>query len=97
MKVVNLERPLAVSPAQADTKREPRPLAFRLELQSMAALLTVLATVARLGGQVTYLLAAEPSATIGLIAPAHVAHRVHLALAQLIEVIEVSEATVPAA
>jgi len=66
------------------------PLAFRLELQSMPALLSVLTTVARLGGCVTYVLAAELLVSIRLLAPGRVAHRIQLAFEQLVEVVAVS-------
>jgi hypothetical protein len=91
-----LERPC--ERAEADTGSAPLPpelglvpLAFGLELQSMTTLLTVLATVARLGGQVTYLFAAESRATIGLLASRRVAHHVQPTLAQVIGVLAVVE------
>jgi hypothetical protein len=69
------------------------PLAFRLQLQSMPALLTALTTVARLGCEITSVFAIESEADIGMLAPTRLAHRVEQALAEIIEVIAVSEST----
>jgi hypothetical protein len=71
------------------------PLAFRLELQSMSALATVLTTVAQLGARIAYVQAAELHATIALLAAPHVAHRVRGRLAQIIETIAVIETPWP--
>jgi hypothetical protein len=70
------------------------PLAFRLELQSTGALLTVLTTMARLGCRTPYVLAAEQQVTIGVLAPPRVAHRVQKCLNEIIEVLAVSETTI---
>jgi hypothetical protein len=75
---------------------ELMPLAFHLELQSLQALLSVLATVARLGGRIAFVRAAGTQAVIGLLALPHTAHRVPLLLAQLIEVIAVAAIAWPA-
>jgi hypothetical protein len=72
-----------------DEDGERTPLAFHLELQSTQALLTALATVARLGGRIAFVRAAERQADIGLLALPHTAHRLRLVLAQLVEVLAV--------
>jgi hypothetical protein len=69
---------------------ELTPLAFRLELQTTHALLTVLATVARLGGRIAVVRAAEAQAVIGVLALPQTVHRVQRALAQLVEVLAVA-------
>jgi hypothetical protein len=70
----------------AEVGSELTPLAFHLELHSMQALLSVLATVARLGGRIAFVRAAGTQALVGLWALPHTAHRVPLVLAQLVEV-----------
>jgi hypothetical protein len=67
-------------------------IALTLEMQSSAALFTVLATVARLNCRITHLDATERHAALGVLAPRRVAHRVLPCLGQVIEVLAVREA-----
>jgi hypothetical protein len=62
----------------------------------MPALLTVLTTVARLGGLVTSVRAAELQASIHVLVPPQVAHRVRACLGQIVEVLTISETLTPA-
>ncbi len=72
------------------------PLAFRLELQSLQALLSVLATVSRLGGRLAFVRADGTQAVVGVLALPHTEHRVELLLTQLVEVIAVAATAWPA-
>jgi hypothetical protein len=67
-----------------------KPLAFRLELQSMPILLTVLANVARLGCSISHVSAKIEFVELAILAPPHVAHRVESCLAQIIGVLAIS-------
>ena len=58
-------------------------LAFRLELQSMQALLTVLANVARLGCAISQLTAIDSLVNLHIVAPTRLAHRVETCLTQI--------------
>src|SRR5262249_17983714 len=64
---------------------------FRLELQELSALLTVLATVARSGAMIESVHASGPFAILGLWVPPHAAHRIKPRLEQLVEVLAVGE------
>lgn len=66
-------------------------LAFELELQSMTALLTVLTTIARLGGEVSYLLACALRVQMTLLVPGHTAHRVEPLLGEIIGVVSLKK------
>lgn len=66
-------------------------MALVLEMQSSAALLTVLTTVARLGCRTTHVYATERQAALGVRAPRRVAHRLLPCLQELIEVLCVLE------
>jgi hypothetical protein len=68
-----------------------RPIAVALEVQSSAALLSVLTTIARLGCRTTHVYATERQAALGVLAPRRVAHRVLPCLRELIEVVAVVE------
>jgi hypothetical protein len=72
-------------------------LVFELELQSLSGLLTVLTTVARLGGNLTCLEAAQCQARLGVDMPLQVAHRLEGLLGQIVEVLRVRslQATCP--
>jgi hypothetical protein len=67
-------------------------LRLALEMQSSATLLTVLLTVARLGCEATHVHASRCHATLEVLAPPHLAHRVRPCLQELIEVLQVAEA-----
>ncbi len=69
---------------------EFKSLAFRLELQSMQALLTVLANVARLGCTISQLTAIDCLVNLHIVAPTRLAHRVESCVAQIIGVLSVS-------
>jgi hypothetical protein len=75
-----------------EENREMKSVTALLQLQSPAALLAVLTTVARLGCRLSYVQAAGKQAALGVLAPAQVAHRVLPCLGQLIEVLAVEEA-----
>jgi hypothetical protein len=81
----------AVERTSTPSEAEPAPcchaLAFELELQSLSGLLTVLTTVARLGGNLTCLEAAQGKARLGVDVPRQVAHRLEGLLGQLVEVL----------
>ena len=65
-------------------------LAFRLDLQSMPVLLTVLANVARLGCDLHHLSASDAQARVTVLVPVRLAHRVESCLAQIVGVLSVS-------
>lgn len=66
------------------------PLQFRLELQSTAILLTVLANVARLGCSIHQIRAAGTRAHLSVVPPAQVlAHRVESCLGQIVGVLSI--------
>jgi hypothetical protein len=75
-------------PVEADPRR---PLSLQVEMQTSATLLSVLMTVARLGCETTHVHASDRHAALGVLAPAHVAHRVRPCLMELIEVLQVAE------
>jgi hypothetical protein len=87
--------PLVPPASQAGEPNDLQPVALVLEMQSSAALLTVLMTVARLGCCTTHIYATERQAALGVRAPRRVAHRLLPCLQELIEVFSVLE--VPAA
>lgn len=95
-----LDPPNTAAPARrvaaSERNDERTPLAFRLELQSTQTLLSVLATVARLGGRLAFVRAAGTHAVVGLLALPNTAHRVQIVLAQLVEVITVAAMPWPA-
>lgn len=94
-----LDPPNTAAPARrtvAEGNDERTPLAFHLELQSTQALLSVLATIARLGGRIAFVRAAGTQAVVGLLALPNIAHRVQIVLAQLVEVITVAATVWPA-
>jgi hypothetical protein len=66
-------------------------LTFALVLRRMAALPRVLLLVARLGGNVTYVSAADGRANLVVLAPANAAHRFVPQLRRLIDVVELTE------
>lgn len=66
-------------------------LTFAMELRRMASLTKVLMLCQRLGGQVTYLSAADGKANIVLAAPAGAAHRFAPQLRRIIDVLELTE------
>ena len=90
--------PLVPPAWQAGQPNDLQPIALVLEMQSSAALLTVLTTVARLGCLTTHIYATERQAALGVRAPRRVAHRLLPCLGELIEVLSVREvpATLPA-
>jgi hypothetical protein len=92
---VSVASPTAAAEAGADFQ----PVALALEMESAAALLTVLTTVARLGCRTTHVHATERHAALGVLAPRRVAHRLLPCLEQLIDVLAVTEgpAVLPAA
>ncbi len=69
-------------------------LAFRLELQTADALLSVLATAARLGATLQSITATENKAQVAWEVPDAVAHRLPLLLGQLIAVVAVRPVSV---
>lgn len=75
----------------AEPARTLNKFSFRLELQSLAALPTVLATVSRLGCRIVRVRADRTKAVVSLLVPDHVAHRVQGCLGQLIEVLAVEK------
>jgi hypothetical protein len=87
-------RPIAASAAEADGERTP--LVFHLELHSSHPLLSVPATVARLGRRLAFVRATERQAVVGLLALPHTVHRLQPVLAQFIEVIVVVVTAWPA-
>jgi hypothetical protein len=88
--------PAALRPSAAEEDGELTPLAVHLELCSTQGLLTALTTVARLGGRLAFVRAAETQAVIGFRAPPQSAQRIPRVLAQLVEVLAVSPAAWPA-
>lgn len=66
-------------------------LTFALMMRRMGALPRILLLIARLGGNVTYLSAADGRATLVVTAPANVAHRFAPQLRRLIDVTELTE------
>jgi hypothetical protein len=81
--------------SQAGEASDLQAVALALEMQSASTLLTVLTTVARLGCRATAVHATEGTASLDVLAPRRVAHRLLPCLAELIEVLAVTE--VPAA
>jgi hypothetical protein len=81
------------STTPAEGINDVQPVALVLEMQSSAALLSVLTTVARLGCHTTHVHATERQATLGVLAPCRVAHRLLPCLGELIEVLAVREAS----
>jgi hypothetical protein len=81
--------PSPTAPAEAGADFQP--VALALEMESSAALLTVLTTVARLGCRTTHVHASERHAALGVLAPRRVAHRLLPCLGQLIDVLTVTE------
>ena len=82
-----------VSPAWPDeTSSDFQPVALMLEMESSAALLDVLTTIARLGCRITHVYATERQAALGVLAPRRLAHRLQPCLGQLIDVLAVTEA-----
>jgi hypothetical protein len=82
-----------VSPAWlAETSSDFQPVALMLEMESSAALLDVLTTIARLGCRITHVYATERQAALGVLAPRRLAHRLLPCLGQLIDVLAVREA-----
>src|SRR5205823_3971184 len=75
----------------AEDSCDLQPLTLALELQSSSALLSVLTTAARLGCQLTYVHASQRRATLSVLAPRQVAHRLRPCLDELIEVLAVTE------
>ena len=82
---------IASPPAPAEACADLQPIALALEMASAAALLAVLTTVARLGCRTTHVQATERQATLGVLAPRRVAHRLLPCLGQLIDVLTVTE------
>lgn len=70
---------------------DPQPVALAVEMQSSSTLLTVLTTVARLGCRATAVHAIEGTASLDVLAPRRVAHRLVPCLRELIEVLAVKE------
>jgi hypothetical protein len=82
-----------VSPAcEVGGTGDLQPVALALEMQSPAAMLTVLTTVARLGCRATRVDATERHAALGVLAPRRVAHRLLPCLGQVIGILAVMEA-----
>src|SRR5262249_35267584 len=77
---------------QAGGGSDLKPIALALEMQSEAALLTVLTTIARLGCRTTHVYATERQAALGVLAPRRVAHRLLPCLRELLDVLAVREA-----
>jgi hypothetical protein len=75
---------------------EPKTVTVALELQSSSSLLTVLATVARLGGQLSRIHAVESRAVLSVRIAPHLAHRIVPCLGQVIGVLSVREGTTEA-
>ena len=83
-------RGLCRCPATPAGRSGPEPLQFRLELQSTAVLLTVLANVARLGCSIRKIEAAGMWAQLSVEPPPQVlAHRVESCLAQIVGVLSI--------
>jgi hypothetical protein len=87
--------PVVACTSVAEEDGELMPLAVHLELCSTQGLLTALTTVARLGGRLAFVRAAEAQAVIGFRAPPLSAQRIPRVLAQLVEVLAVSAAAWP--
>jgi hypothetical protein len=66
-------------------------MTFALVLRRMSALTKVLMLMARLGGQVTYVAAADGRTNIVVRAPQHSAHRFAPQLRRIIDVLDVNE------
>ena len=66
-------------------------LTFALVLRRMAALPKLLLLMARLGGQVTYVSAADGRANLVVRAPAEAAHRFAPQLRRIVDVLDVHE------
>jgi hypothetical protein len=71
-------------------------LSFALVLRQMNALPRVLMLVARLGGKIAYISAADDRMTLSLVAPESVAHRFGPQLRRIIDVVELTEYAVEA-
>jgi hypothetical protein len=82
---------IASPPAPAEACADLQPIALALEMASAAALLTVLTTLARLGCRTTFVQATERQATLRVLAPRRVAHRLLPCLGQLVEVLTVTQ------
>jgi hypothetical protein len=82
---------LASSSSAAEVFPDFQPVALALEMESSAALLTVLTAVARLGCRTTHVHATERHAALGVLAPRRVAHRLRACLGELVEVLMVME------
>ena len=66
-------------------------LSFTLTLRRMQALPRLLLLVARLGGQVTYISAADRQVTLALLAPEAAAHRFAPQLNRLMDITELTQ------
>jgi hypothetical protein len=70
---------------------ELRAVALTLEMESSTALLAVLTTVARLGCRTTHVHATERQATLRVLAPGRITHRLVPCLQELIDVLAVMQ------
>jgi hypothetical protein len=81
----------SVLPATIAGDGDTQALHLALAMESPTSLLTVLTTVARLGGRLTSIHATEQRATLSMLAPRRVAHRLRPCLGEVIGVVSVEE------